>query len=122
MLWPDCARFTNACYKARIEGYGQDYLDLLFKSIVPSQLTNGLLINDASRAGISFSKEMSQKTLHLQKTNYSFFLGQFERKLYDKIYKNELHPLYNIYDCKGLFSQVSKKDTSTSFYFLGMIK
>ena len=78
MLWPDCARFTNARYKARIEGYGQDYLDLLFKSIVPSQLTNGLSISDASKAGLviiamSFSKEVSQKTLHLRKTNYSFF-------------------------------------------------
>ena len=52
MLWPDRARFTNACYRARIEGYGQDYLDLLFKSIVPSQLTNGLSINDVSKAGL----------------------------------------------------------------------
>ena len=71
---------------------------------------------------VEFSKEVSQKTLHLRKTNYSFFLGQFKRKLYDKIYKNKLHPLYNIYDCKLLFSQVSKKDISTSFYFLGMMK
>ena len=52
MLWPDCARFTNAYYRARIEGYGQDYLDLLFKSIVPSQLINGLSINDARKAGL----------------------------------------------------------------------
>ena len=52
VLWIDCARFTNACYRARIEGYGQDYLHLLFKSIVPSQLTNGLSINDASKAGL----------------------------------------------------------------------
>ena len=34
------------------QGYGQDYLNLLFKSIVPSQLTNGLSINDASKAGL----------------------------------------------------------------------
>ena len=34
------------------QGYGQDYLDLLFKSIVPSQLTNGLSINDACEAGL----------------------------------------------------------------------
>ena len=52
MLWPDRARFTNACDRARIEGYGQDYLHLLFKSIVPSQLTNGLSINDACEAGL----------------------------------------------------------------------
>ena len=83
---------------------GQEDLDLLFKAIVLSKLTCGLSIYGASNTELNIIEHFLlrwQKTV--KKRRYiSHELSIYDvlekpgRKLFSKISKDELHPLYSI--------------------------
>ena len=97
MLRPKCLFLIKGLRK---EGHGQKDDDLLFKSIVLSKLTYGLSIYGASKADLfvvdCFLKRRPKKRYISDKLGIYDLFEQSDRKLYDKISKDEHHPLYAI--------------------------
>ena len=95
---------TNKCLFVirglKKEGHGQKDVDLLFKSIVISKLTYGLSIYGAGKADLvvmdCFVKRCHKKRYISDKLGIYDLFEQSDRKLYDKISKDEHHPLYSI--------------------------
>ena len=80
----------------RKEGHGQKDVDLLFKSIVLSKLTYGLSIYGTSKADLvvmDFLLKRCHKNRYISdKLGIYDLFEQSDRKLYDKISKDEHHP------------------------------
>ena len=91
---------TNKCLFVikglRKEGHGQKDVDLLFKSIVLSKLTYGLSIYGTSKADLvvmDFLLKRCHKNRYISdKLGIYDLFEQSDRKLYDKISKDEHHP------------------------------
>ena len=104
----------------RKEGYGQKDVDLLFKSIVLSKLTQGLSIYGASKADLvvmsCFLKRCHKRRYISDKLSIYDLLERSDRKLYDKIREDgKPSVIFYLTDFKGLFSKASKKDISATF-------
>ena len=80
-----------------------------------SKLTYGLSIHGASEADLvvmdCLLKRCQKRRYISDKLSVYDLLEPSDRKLYDKISKDEHH----LTDCKGLFSKASKNDISATF-------
>ena len=80
-----------------------------------SKLTYGLSIYGASEADLvvmdCLLKRCQKRRYISDKLSVYDLLEQSDRKLYDKISKDE----HRLTDCKGLFSKASKNDISATF-------
>ena len=84
-----------------------------------SKLTYGLSIYGTSKVDLlvmdCFLKRCHRRRYKSDKLSIYHLLEQSDRKLCDKVSKDEHHPLYSILPTvKRLFSKVSKKDISAT--------